>query len=154
MKGWGLALIATAAAIAVLGVGLVALVTSTSKTALLDLEVGECFVLPGSDGADAASGDVDVVATVDVVDCDEPHDAEVVGVGDLNPDGDLDYPPDQELFAIVDRRCAAVDDPPTDRFGVVPIAPTERSWSSLDGRFLCIAVPFGGGMVTGSIATA
>lgn len=145
-------MIATAVGIVVLGVGLVVLVTSTSSTALLDLEVGDCFVLPTSVTAADTDAEIDVVETVDVIDCDDPHDAEVTAAGELNPDGDLDYPSDEELFAIVDQRCALVDTVPTDRFGVVPIAPTERSWTSLDGRYLCLAVPFGGGMVTGSIA--
>ena len=36
---------------------------------------------------------------VDVIDCSDPHDAEVVATGRLNPGRDRAYPSDDELFA-------------------------------------------------------
>ena len=87
--------------------------------------------------------------SVDTVDCDTPHLAEVVFAGSLN-DGDEPYPPDDELFATVERLCRAADVVQSDAFGLLPIAPTPALWESFDGRFLCVAVPFGGEPVTGS----
>lgn len=150
MRRWWWVVVAGLAALVAVAVGLIAVVVSGSSTSLLDLEVGDCFDLPVDEPA--AGGDaVEVVETVDVIDCDEPHEAEVVAAGELNPDGALDYPSDDELFAVLDQRCAAIGDLPLDRFGIVPIAPTEQSWRSFDGRYLCLAIPFGGAPVTGSI---
>ena len=158
MRGWfvgvGLAVIGVAAAAVVL---VVIVLSAGSGTALDDLEVGDCFDLPDVADADAdadaggeAAGPVEIVQTVDVVPCVDPHDAEVVVVGALDPDGDRPYPSDAELFAEIDPLCARAE-VPGDRYGVVPIAPTESSWTSFDGRFLCIALPYGGEPSTGSI---
>lgn len=133
-----------------IAIALIVVVVSNTSTSLLDLRVGDCFDLPVAGSEAARADDVEIVETVEVIGCDEPHEAEVVAVGELNPDGDLAYPSDDELFAAVDPRCAAAS-VPLDRFGIVPIAPTERSWESFDGRFLCLAIPFGGEPVTGSI---
>lgn len=153
MRGWTWGLVTVMVAVVLIAIALIAVVTSSSSTALLDLEVGECFVLP-TDVGDDAGGEFAVVESIEVLSCTEPHDAEVVAVGELNTDGDLDYPLDEELFATVDSRCAAVGDVALDRFGVVPVAPTERSWESFAGRFLCIAIPYGGGLVTEPAAGA
>jgi len=150
MRSWvGLLVIGVLLATAA-GIGLILIATSSSTTALLDLEIGDCFDLP--DASDRRTGGVDVVETVEVVPCDRPHGAEVVGGGQLNPDGGLDYPPDDELFALIDERCLTIDGPPIDRFGVVPIAPTEQSWTTFDGRFLCLAIPYGTVTTTGRAA--
>ena len=107
-----------------------------------DLEVGDCFDLePDDDGG---------VGLVDVIDCDEPHNAEVVAVADLNPDGELPYPTDAELFPLAERRCADV--PPDPRFGVLAVAPTEATWEARDGRVVCVALVYGDGQVTGRYA--
>jgi hypothetical protein len=125
----------------------------TNETTWTDLDPGDCFDLAGA-LADA-DGDLAEVTAVDTIDCDDPHDAEVVAAGDLNPDGDRDYPTDPELFAEIDRECAslvprAVDPDLADRFGIVPIAPDGRTWDDRGGRFVCVAVVAGGGTVTGS----
>ena len=113
-------------------------------TSVLDLEPGDCFVLP-IDGDDLS------VDSVDLVDCDEPHRAEAVLVGSLNPDRDREYPDDDALFDEVDERCALVVREISPEFGMLPVAPNEASWEPLGGRFVCVAIPFGGGQVTGSI---
>lgn len=137
-----------AAVVVVLGLGIAAIVAITASdgsTALVDLEPGTCFDLPES----AQVGEIDEVTTID---CAEPHQAEVVGVGELGSSG-REYPTDDELFAEVEERCRPVELDDPDRFGLLPIAPTETLWQSFDGRYLCVAIPFGGGSVSGSALT-
>lgn len=143
---WVIGLLAVVVAIVALGV-MVFVATSSDETLVLDLAVGDCFDL--SDDVDAGVG------TVRTIDCDEPHEAEVVASGRLNADGAVERPPDDELFALVDARCAAdLGERPDllDRFGILPIAADEASWDSYDGVYLCVAVPYGGGTTTGTAA--
>jgi hypothetical protein len=127
------------------GVGAIAIVVSSGDdTPVVELEVGDCFDLP-----DDVAGDV--LGSVDTVDCSEPHLAEVVANGALNAGGDAPYPTDDELFDLVERACRAADAVGSDDFGLLPIAPTPELWASFEGRFLCVAIPFGGDPVTGSI---
>lgn len=138
-----LAAIAVIVTAIVIGIGVVQLARSDA-TDVTDLDVGECFSL-----GDAVSDD----GSIDLVEpfgCDRPHDAQVVAIGDLNPEGDRDYPTDDALFAAVDARCATVDRDV--RFGLVPIAPTEATWNGRDGRFVCVALVIGGGTVEGDHA--
>jgi hypothetical protein len=144
MRGWPLALVATVGVVAAVAVAAIVLVAGSGGTSVFDLEVGDCFDLP-------VGGDEVDVDTVDLIECDEPHEAEVVAVGRLNRELDRPYPDDDQLFAEVDRGCAAAAGPLDDRFGIVPIAPNEASWEPFEGGFVCVAVPFGGGPVTGSI---
>lgn len=125
----------------------------SNETTWTDLEPGDCFDLAGA--LAGADGDLAAVEAVDTIDCDDPHDAEVVAAGDLNPDGDRTYPADDDLFAEIDRECASqvpgvVDPDVADRFGIVPIAPDVRTWDDRGGRFACVAVVAGGGTITGS----
>jgi hypothetical protein len=141
MRGW-LALLGVVAAVVAVGVALLLVVVGSDATSVVDLEVGDCFDFPTVDGDDVAEFE-----TVDVVSCSEPHEAEVVFVGDLNPDGDTPYPDDIDLFALADRRCGTgveLPDELADRFGVVPIAPTQETWEGADGRFSCVALQYGG----------
>ncbi len=146
---WSLGLVAVlAAAVGVMGViAAVTVLSGADATSIGDLQAGDCFDVP------LDSGDERVEA-VDVFDCAEPHEAEVVAVGELNPDRDLPYPADADLFAEIDRRCAALADEFADRFGLLPIAPEERSWEPLAGRFVCVAIPYGGGTTVGSLVGA
>lgn len=145
MRGWIVG--PTVAALLVIAVGVAIVVTLTASgdgTAIVDLEVGDCFDLPD----DAAA--TDELRTVDVVDCATPHLAQVVSDGLLNPD-DVPYPDDDELFDVVERSCRAAGVVESEAFGLLPIAPTAELWASFEGRFLCVAIPFGGEAVTGSL---
>lgn len=134
----------------VVAVGLlVALVTTAGSqdgTPWVDLQPGDCFDLAG-----AVDGGDDPVFRVETVSCEEPHDAEVIATGRLDPDGVIDYPADDELFDLVDRRCLAAGSLDRDRFGLLPIAPDERTWRGRGGHYACVAVALGGGTTTGSI---
>ena len=130
----GLVLVAVAAIVIAIAVGEL----SNDTSDVTDLEVGDCFDFdPDDDGA---------VGLVDVVDCDEPHNAEVVAVADLNPDGDLPYPQDDALFPMAQQPCDSV--PPDPRFGVLAVAPTEATWEARDGRVVCVALVYGNGRVS------
>lgn len=142
----GLAVLVAAAVLAI-----AAVLSLSNETSWTDLDAGDCIDLAGAVD-DAADEDAASVFSVDTVDCDEPHDAEIVARGELDPDGDRPYPADDELFDEADRACAdlvpaSVD---TSVYGIVPIAPDERTWDERGGRFVCVAVVVGGGTVTGS----
>lgn len=137
---FGLVLLAFAALAAVIAI---AVAMSADSTSVFDLNAGDCFVLP-IDGDDTSLEEVDSIG------CAEPHDAEVVLVGQLNPDQDRNYPTDEALFAEVESNCSSVPIPA--QFGMLPIAPDEASWNPLAGRFLCVAVPFGGGKESAPVA--
>lgn len=141
----GLVVVVVAVAAVALSVAL-----GQSSTAVSELELGDCFDLTTSspDGADQA---VETVESVDLIDCDEAHLTQVVLVGELNPDGDLDYPTDVVLFEQIDRRCVEASSLVGDQFGLLPVAPTESSWDRVGGRFQCLAVPFGGAVWTGTL---
>lgn len=141
----GLVVLVVAAVLAIATV-----LSLSNETSWTDLDPGDCFDMAGAI-ADA-DGDIADVTGVDTTDCDEAHDAEVVAAGSLNPDGDRAYPTDDELFGEIDRACASLvpDTVDPDRFGIVPIAPDERTWDGRGGRFVCVAVVRGGGTVSTS----
>jgi hypothetical protein len=149
MKGWMVGLAVAVIAAIVLGALVIVVAVSSDDTLVLDLDPGECFAL----ATDAGS---DTIGTVEVVPCDEPHDAEAVFVGELDPGGaagDVPRSADDDLFNQVDARCAAaLGDRPEllERFGILPVVADEASWEQYDGRFVCVAIPYGGGATTGS----
>jgi hypothetical protein len=143
MKGWMVWLLLAVGASIAVSIVLILLVTS-DPTTVLDLEVGDCFMIE-------AGGDKVDITSVEVIGCDRRHDAEVVLVGELNPDADRKYLADNELFAEVDRQCATVPADLVSGFGLLPVAPNEASWQPFKGRFLCVAIPYGGTPVTGSL---
>jgi len=134
-------------AVAVVTLIMVVQVVSDDRADVTDLELGDCFDLPVS--GDDGDGLVDV-PLVDVLDCDTAHNAQVIDLGDLNPGGALAYPGDDELLSEVDAACAraSIDS----RFGVVPIVPTEATWTGRDGRYVCVALTYGLQPVTGDHA--
>jgi hypothetical protein len=143
MKSWVVWLLLAVGALIAVSTLLILLVTS-DPTTVLDLEVGDCFMVE-------AGGDTVEITSVEVIGCDRRHNAEVVLVGELNPDADRKYLADSELFAEVDRECATVPDDLVAGFGLLPVAPNEASWQPFRGRFLCVAIPYGGTPVSGSL---
>jgi len=148
MRGWIVALMAAVLVAVGLAVAALVLLSPGDDTLVLDLDSGDCFEVP-DDIADAT------IAQVDTISCSKPHEAEVFATGELNPDRDQPYPADeQQLFARVDRQCAAVLAGRADlveRFGVLPVVADERSWDSYRGRYVCVAIPYGGGTTEGSL---
>jgi hypothetical protein len=143
---WILGLLAAVAAVVVCGV-LVVAVFRSDETLVFDLDVGQCFDLPES----VSEG---VLDTVTPISCDEPHQVEVVAVGALNPDRELPFPGDDAVLAQVDQLCRhAINSgsPYASAYEVVPVAPNEKTWGGLDGRYSCVAAPYGGGSTRGSL---
>jgi len=131
-------------AIAVVTMIMVVRVVTEDRSDMTDLEIGDCFDMPVS--GDDGTGLVDV-PPVEVIDCDVPHNAQVIALGDLNPGGALAYPADDELVSEVDAACARASTDP--RFGIVPIVPTQATWVGRDGRYLCVALTYGLEPITG-----
>ena len=148
MKGWMVGLFAVVVVAVGLAAAAVLALRPGGDTIVLDLAAGDCFQVP-DDIADAT------IARIDTVSCNEPHEAEVFATGELNPKRDQPYPADaQQLFAQVDAKCAAVlaDHPDVlERFGVLPVVADEQSWNSFRGRYVCVAIPYGGGTTDGSL---
>jgi hypothetical protein len=133
------------AVVAVVIVAMAFALSSDSSTDVTDLDVGDCFDLDLD--ADPDDGFADLTL-VEPIDCDEPHTAQVVATRDLNPDQDLPFPGDGQLFEEADRWCGALVEE-DDRFGTLPVTPTEATWDARRGRTLCVAVTFGGRPVQG-----
>jgi hypothetical protein len=148
MRGWIVGLVAAMLVAIAVATMAALLLRPGDDTIVLDLEVGDCFDVP-DDIANAT------IATVDAISCTDPHEAEVFATGELDPDRDQPYPDDeQQLFARVDARCAAVlaDHPDVvQRFGVLPVVADEKPWSSFRGGYVCVAIPYGGGTTDGSL---
>lgn len=143
-RGWALAIVSLViGAFAVAALAIV--VISTNDTVVVELDPGDCFELP--DDID------DEIGMVDTTDCDDEHEAEVVAAGELDPERDLDYPADESV-AMAERRCNVDvgDDPAivTD-FGILPVVANEQAWEPLAGRYVCVAIPYGGGTTSGSL---
>lgn len=148
MKGWIVGLLAVVLIAIALATGAVLLLRPGSDTIVLDLAAGDCFQVP-SEIANST------ISKVDTIGCDKPHEAEVFATGELDPNRDQPYPDDeQQTFNRVESLCTSVlaDHPDlAARFGVLPVVADEQSWSSFRGRYVCVAIPYGGGTTTGSL---
>jgi hypothetical protein len=128
---------------AVLAVGLTA--CNDEPETLLGLEVGDCFDEP----------DTDEIIDVEVVACEEPHDAEVFALLDLDdlPD-EID---EQELFDTAEERCVdrfdgyVGTDYLSSRLHVLALVPTEEAWLAGDRNAACYVVDGEGEPLTGSV---
>jgi hypothetical protein len=109
-------------------------VLDDGETAVFDLEVGDCVNFPFNPDSER----IVEVRSVDVVDCDEDHEAEVIRRGELNPNEDREYPSNDDLFAESYDGCGRDDD--TNLFA---IAPNEDSWDDEGGPFVCFELSDG-----------
>ena len=125
-------------------------ITSSGDLSVFDLEVGDCVLL--DDELEAAN------ETLPVVPCDEPHQAEIYALVDVD---DLDqYPGERELSNRAEIECLAefagyvgVDLADSTLFFTYLI-PSIRSWQDDDDRtVVCVGLGVGGpleGSVEGS----
>jgi len=129
--GWIMGLVGLLA-----GVGFWALAATGAfdegETAVFDVESGDCV------NFDFNLETVDEVRVVDVVDCDEEHEAEVIRVGELNPEGDLPYPSDEDLIAEASSECGS-----DDFSNLFTVVPNEDGWDNDDGPFVCFELTDG-----------
>lgn len=98
------------------------------ETAVFDLEEGDCANFDFNPDSER----IVEVSTVDVVDCDEEHEAEVIQVGELNPDENRDYPDNQALFEESYEGCGRED-----LTNIFAVAPDEDSWNDDGGPYVC-----------------
>ena len=98
------------------------------ETAVFDVETGDCVNFDFNPESEILIE----VTTVDVVDCDEEHEAEVIQVGELNPDDDRDYPDNDTLFQESYAGCGRED-----LSDIFAVAPDEDSWNDDDGPYVC-----------------
>jgi hypothetical protein len=101
------------------------------ETAVFDLESGECVNFDFNPETDR----IVEVSTVEVVDCDESHEGEVIRRGELNPDEDRDYPSNDELISESLEACGRED--PSNVFTVFP---NEESWNEQGGPYVCFEI--------------
>ena len=106
--------------------------TGGEETSVFDLEVGDCF-----------SADSDEVATVLIVDCDQPHTYEAYFVFDHQAGPGDAYPGDQEILEFADGECR----PPFEEFVgkdyessiwyITSIPPSADTWEAGDREIIC-----------------
>ncbi len=146
------AVLGLALAVVMVALGVLIVVIGSSSTAVGDLQLGDCFDFPAIGDAEQS---VQVLEQVDVIGCEEPHEAEVVLVGDLNSAVVISTTPTTATCSSSSISDAASPHRSSfPNFGVLPIAPSEDSWTRLEGRFQCLAVPYGGGRTIGTLAVS
>jgi hypothetical protein len=113
-----------------------------------DLRVGDCVRLDLDD---------EEIFLVPTVDCELSHNAEVIAVGELNPDGDREYPGESEVQTEIFETCAADDftdyigiDYQDSIYNVYTIFPIEQRWKKDRGEYTCLVISEDGD-VTGTI---
>lgn len=131
--------------------------TSTSATtaaddltAVFDIADGDCFTPRASDadGTGTGTGNDDelIVTAVEIVDCDDPHLAEVIAVVELPGDPGEPFPGLTERDAAAQDLCLpAFDDAvgvplAQSELGLLWFAPTDISWSGESDRWVTCAV--------------
>lgn len=122
------------------------------------IRAGQCFDTVDSSLSDYG-GDGARSTTVDVVDCDEAHDAEAFAVFPVDSGAGEGYPGVDRISAIAESRCASYADDYTgeselrDSVDIYYYMPPADGWSRGDHSVTCF---FGGtdGRVTGSLKSA
>lgn len=103
-------------------------------------------------------GDVTEVASVAILDCNEPHDNEVYA--DIEYLGDGSYPGDEPLFEYGTDACLerfdrfvgiAYEDSQLD---VGLLYPSSETWESGDRKIQCFVYELDGSQVTGSLGSS
>jgi hypothetical protein len=98
------------------------------ETAVFNVEEGDCVNFDFNPESEILIE----VTTVDVVECDEEHEGEVIQVGELNPDEDRDYPDNDTLFQEAYAGCGR-----DDIEDIFAVAPDEDSWDDHGGPYVC-----------------
>lgn len=130
--------------------------TTSDVVSVFDLAAGDCFSPPGDDAAD---GEELVLTSVQLVDCADPHLAEVIEVSRFRDDPGEPFPGEesrdtdalgicQPIFEeYVGVSLAASD------LGLIWLAPTRQTWEEDDDREVTCAVQsLDGAPLVGSVA--
>jgi actin-like ATPase involved in cell morphogenesis len=142
-------MLTVAGGVIVLLVALLATIALTAKgnekQSVADVEVGECF-----------NGDAN---DVDVVDCAEPHAAELFAVAPA-ADASIPFPGDDQARTDGGNACALelvayygaeTSTAAANGLELTPIAPTQEQWDAGETDTYCVAVSAEGGSLQGSI---
>ena len=122
-----------------------ALILAACSASVLKLEVGTCFDDPET---------FEQVEDVPVVDCDEPHDNEVIGNQDLTGDG---YPGQEQVENRATQICY---DKFSEYVGISYeqsmydigwLFPTAETWAAGDREVICFAYDLTLAKITGSV---
>jgi len=111
------------------------LLATACQSSVFDLEVGQCFNDP-----DDPNGEI---ASVETVECTEPHHNEVYHVFDLTNDA---YPGDDKVSELAFEGCLDAFDPyigfeyQSSEFEIFQITPTALTWTQQDDREVVCAV--------------
>lgn len=150
--GWilgALGLAAAATFITLVATGVI----DVDDTPIDELEPGDCVE---SDLDEQEIGESVEVSSLPVVDCDEPHDAEVFRIAELNPDEDREYPSEFELAREAAQTCqesfADYAGSQAADLEFTFIASNEDSWDQLRGLVVCLAFDADGADLDESIA--
>ncbi len=106
-------------------------VLDDGETGVFDVEAGECVSFDFELDSDIP----DEITTVEVVDCDEPHDAVVIQQGELNPDEDREYPSNRALLEEAAAGCGVED-----LSNIITVFPNEESWDEQGGPYVCFEI--------------
>jgi hypothetical protein len=126
------------------------------EVSVFALATGDCFDAGPGDGAD--EGEV-VLSTVAIVDCDEPHLAEVIAVATFPDDAGEPFPGAASRDTAAQALCtpafeATVGVPlASSELGLVWFAPTQQTWEDEDDRVVtCAAQSVDGEPLVGTVA--
>ncbi len=102
------------------------------ETSVFDLEAGDCF-----------STDSDQLESVNVVDCEEPHEQEVFALFDHTAGDGEPYPGDDELIEYADAECQPPfedyvgHDYQTSIWYISSLTPSAETWADGDREIVC-----------------
>lgn len=122
-------------------------VTEQGEASAFDVGVGDCL-------GETSTG---VVQSVDLVPCDEPHEAEAYFAGDL-PEGE--FPGEEAILDYVEANCIPAfedfvgADYQTSELDFSWLEPTAESWAEGDREVVCVIFEVSGESKTGTARDA
>ena len=126
---------------------LLGLLLTACQQSVFDLEIGQCINVP-------TSGEV---STAEVVECSEPHDAEVFALPQHPAGADEPFPGTTEIGEFADTECLAAFEPyvgtdyQSSALFFSALQPTQETWDQADDREVaCLLVGENGAQLTGS----
>lgn len=117
-----------------------------------ELTVGDCF------DAGTVADDGSALVNVRVVDCEAPHQAEVVAIEDLEAPSDAAFPGDDSRDVDAQELCTPLVESflggslAESSLLLLWLAPTEVSWEEGDREVVCVVAAPDGETLTGSMA--
>lgn len=128
-------------------------VIDTDEKSVDDLDIGSCYDLPIESDAET-----ETISKLKEIDCDKPHDGQLVHEGQLNPDGDRPYVDDMQALTN-EAGLECIDEPFTDftgsafdpaEFSIYVLVPPEETWDLTKGGYSCFLTSVSGDPLTQS----